>query len=114
MAQKAKPAAPRLPVGAAVTTTAPGSTATAASATISATAVVFAPPALVETPALKPAEAPSQTQGQGWGKKVKPPSMILDEDVNGFKTQRGGKKGGGGKHKGRKVRCIIISVVAFH
>lgn len=28
--------------------------------------------------------------------------MILDEDVNGFKAQRGGKKGGG--KKGKKVR----------
>ena len=30
--------------------------------------------------------------------------MILDEDVNGFKSQRGGRGGGGGKKKGKKVR----------
>lgn len=31
--------------------------------------------------------------------------MILDEDVNGFKAQRGGRKGGGGK-KHKKVRYL--------
>ena len=70
---------------------------------ISSTAVVFAPPALVD-PVKKeePAQA-NQPQTQGWGKKVKPPSMVLDEDVNGFKAQRGERRGGGGKKKGRKV-----------
>ena len=79
------------------------------SATISSTAVVFAPPSLVET---KPAQAEetsvnqTQAQGQGWGRKVKPPSMVLDEDVNGFKARKSGKRdgGGGGKKKGKKVR----------
>ncbi|KAL6307983.1 hypothetical protein BKA93DRAFT_822951 [Sparassis latifolia] len=100
-AQKAKPAAPRLPVGAAMTT-AMGAGAPAA---ISSTAIVFAPPALVE-PA-KPAETQSQPQGQGWGRKVKPPSMVLDEDVNGFKTQKGGKKKGKGKkHKNAPIVAV--------
>jgi splicing factor 45 len=51
---------------------------------------------LVET--AKPTVSENQTQG--WGKKVKPPSMILDEDINGFKATQ--KKKGGGK-KGKKV-----------
>ncbi|KAI0831715.1 hypothetical protein BC628DRAFT_1451397 [Trametes gibbosa] len=76
-------------------------------ATISSTAVVFAPPSLVEAPAKKVEEPGSQAQpqGQGWGRKVKPPSMVLDDDINGFKNQnrRGGKReGGGGKKKGKK------------
>ncbi|KAI0668492.1 hypothetical protein C8Q78DRAFT_262586 [Trametes maxima] len=99
---KAKPAAPRLPVGASVTV-AQGAAAPSV-ATISSTAVVFAPPSLVQ-PASKPETTPSQNQpqGQGWGRKVKPPSMVLDEDVNGFKARRGGKReGGGGKKKGKK------------
>ncbi|KAI0648299.1 hypothetical protein C8Q79DRAFT_954719 [Trametes meyenii] len=100
---KAKPAAPRLPVGASVTV-AQGAVGLPSVPTISSTAVVFAPPSLVQ-PASKPEETPSQNQpqGQGWGRKVKPPSMVLDEDVNGFKARRGGKRdGGGGKKKGKK------------
>lgn len=42
--------------------------------------------------------------------------MVLDEDVNGFRTQRGGKKGGGGK-KNKKVRnhalCIVKQFCIF-
>ena len=33
--------------------------------------------------------------------------MVLEEDVNGFKNQRGGKKGGGGK-KHKKVRVVCV------
>ncbi|KAI0373276.1 hypothetical protein BV20DRAFT_1119323 [Pilatotrama ljubarskyi] len=105
-ALKAKPAAPRLPVGASVTIAQAAVVGPAATSTISSTAVVFAPPSLVETPASKPEEpaAQPQPQSQGWGRKVKPPSMILDDDVNGFKARRGGKRegGGGGKKKGKK------------
>lgn len=68
--------------------------------TISATAVIFAPPTLAEP--LPSVDATLESTATGWGKKVKPPSMILDEDVNGFKGKRNQKKSGGGK-KGRKV-----------
>lgn len=108
-AQKSKPSAPRLPVGVSVlsTTTAPPNVPTIG---ISSTAVVFAPPSLISPP-----EAPSTTEApptsqpttlptttQGWGKKVKPPSMVLDEDINGFKATQNKRKGG--KGKGKKVQ----------
>ncbi|KAJ7343561.1 hypothetical protein DFH08DRAFT_873044 [Mycena albidolilacea] len=87
-AQKAKPAAVRLPVGAALTSV-------ATPAVVSSTAIVFAPPVLVE-----PSKDPAP-ESAGWGKKVKPPSMVLDEDVNGYKAASHNKKKGG-KGKGRK------------
>ncbi|CCM05042.1 uncharacterized protein FIBRA_07244 [Fibroporia radiculosa] len=105
-AQKVKAPAARLPVGAAVTTAA---AALSSAATISSTAVVFAPPALVD-PA-KQDEPKPQAQGQGWGKKVKPPSMVLDEDINGFKAQRGERRGGGGKKKGKKNKNAPVIAV---
>ncbi|KAI8999036.1 hypothetical protein BD414DRAFT_527067 [Trametes punicea] len=114
-APKAKPAASRLPVGASVTVaqaTVPASAPTSI-ATISSTAVVFAPPSLVETSASKPEETStqSQPQGQGWGRKVKPPSMVLDDDVNGFRARRGGKReGGGGKKKHKKNKHQALAV----
>jgi hypothetical protein len=114
VAQKSKPAAPRLPVGAAVTTSVSTTSSASTIGPISTTAVVFAPPTLVEPVATIPPapgvqETPAnQPQTQGWGKKVKPPSMVLDEDVNGFKATRGGKKGGGGK-KHKKVRRDPVS-----
>ncbi|KAJ7097999.1 hypothetical protein B0H15DRAFT_636912 [Mycena belliarum] len=87
-AQKSKPVAARLPVGAALTST-------STTAVVSSTAVVFAPPTLVE-PVKDPAPEP------GWGKKVKPPSMVLDEDVNGYKASHNKRKGGKGKGKKNK------------
>ncbi|RDB21322.1 hypothetical protein Hypma_011552 [Hypsizygus marmoreus] len=91
-AQKSKPLPSRLPVGAAVTSSGP-----VPAVGLSSTAVVFALPALVEPS--KPPQEPQQAQG--WGKKVKPPSMVLDEDINGFKASHHKKKG---KGRGRKHR----------
>ncbi|KAJ7219198.1 hypothetical protein GGX14DRAFT_435051, partial [Mycena pura] len=92
--QKAKPAVPRLPVGASLTSV-------SSSSVVSSTAVVFAPPALVET-TKDPAAEP------GWGKKVKPPSMVLDEDVNGYKSSQNKRKvGAGGKGRGKKNKNVI-------
>ncbi|TFK45993.1 hypothetical protein OE88DRAFT_1639019, partial [Heliocybe sulcata] len=106
--QKLKPSVP-VPLGAASadatnSTSTPTSAATTSS--LSATAFVFAPPQLVEASATPEAEPTKQTQG--WGKKIKPPSMILDEDVNGFKVAHRGKAagGGGGKRKGKKNKNV--------
>ncbi|KAI3610702.1 dna-damage-repair toleration protein [Moniliophthora roreri] len=109
---KAKNAGPRLPVGVSLTS-ANATGSSASTATISSTAVVFAPPTLVEpkltgtdgndsasTSQLIEENLPPK-QGQGWGKKVKPPSMVLDEDVNGFQARQKRKVG---KGKGKKNR----------
>jgi splicing factor 45 len=79
---------------------------------MSATAVVAAPPTLVDLSkptVLEPTPVPGPGSGHksGWGKKVKPPSMVLDDDVNGFRgnTKR---KGGGGNKKNKKVRVAIL------
>ncbi|KAF8740998.1 hypothetical protein AX14_006203 [Amanita brunnescens Koide BX004] len=110
--QKSKPSAPRLPAGASVLSTMAAS-ANVPTTGISNTAVVFAPPLLIPQPeAQLTAEAPPTTQPtnlptttQGWGKKVKPPSMVLDEDVNGFKATQN-KRRGGGKGKGKKNKNL--------
>ncbi|KAL0071530.1 hypothetical protein AAF712_001387 [Marasmius tenuissimus] len=107
-----KKAVPRLPIG--ISLTAAGTTtATAANvasgsespATLSSTAVVFAPPTLaepavtVESVSVTEETQQPQRATSGWGKKVKPPSMVLDEDVNGFKASQRRKVG---KGKGKK------------
>jgi splicing factor 45 len=51
--------------------------------TISATAIIAASPTLIAAgPTL--ASGPVSSYKSGWGKKVKPPSMVLDNDVNGY------------------------------
>ncbi|KAH8991057.1 hypothetical protein EDB86DRAFT_2806823 [Lactarius hatsudake] len=77
---------------------------------LSATAVVSAPPSLVDLSkpvVLEPSSSvgPGPGHKAGWGKKVKPPSMVLDEDVNGFRgnTKR---KGGGGGRKNKKNKNV--------
>lgn len=71
---------------------------------------MFAPPELVANDQVDVKDEPNTgwRKKEGWGKKVKPPSMVLDEDVNGFKAHHkrkgpGGGGGGGGGKKGKKV-----------
>ena len=115
-AQKAKPAAARIPIGASVlaSTTIPSAGSTTG---LSSTAVVFAAPVLNDQVKAAAAAAAKKTEAstssttanaqggasttQGWGKKVKPPSMVLDEDVNGFKSTQKRKVGQGKKKKVR-------------
>jgi splicing factor 45 len=94
------------------------STATPASG-LSATAVVFAPPELVTTGQQEEVKDDTVQKDstwrkkEGWGKKVKPPSMILDEDINGFKAQHKRRAGGGGGgRKGRKVCNSSLNLVS--
>ncbi|KAI5119082.1 hypothetical protein M0805_004855 [Coniferiporia weirii] len=81
-------------------------------APIPASAVISAPPVLL---ALDPEQStnpsePEQPAGLGWGKKIKPPSMVLDEDVNGFKAgRRKNNNAGGGKRKGRKNKNAPVA-----
>jgi splicing factor 45 len=110
-AQKAKAAAPRLPIGAFTSNT---------GATISATAVISAPPSLIEPQVIASSTANANTEeaagtsaGGGWGKKVKPPSMVLDEDVNGFKRGRGAG-GGGNKKKGKGKKVCLLLILLLH
>lgn len=112
-AQKAKPTAPRIPIGASLltSTTIP----TASTTGLSATAVVFAAPVLNDqVKAVKSdasgatTSAASTTTTQGWGKKVKPPSMVLDEDVNGFKSTQKRKVGQGKKKKNKHVVPVNV------
>ena len=120
-ANKPKPIAPRLPAGASVLSSVaiPASQA----GTVSSTAVVFAPPSLIESNAESLAVPPdaqqektlstsnsATSQSQGWGRKVKPPSMILDEDVNGFKKSQQQRKNPNKKGKNKKVSTLITSL----
>ncbi|EJD06080.1 uncharacterized protein FOMMEDRAFT_18283 [Fomitiporia mediterranea MF3/22] len=96
---KAKPKAPNtssraLPVGAQIAAT-----------TVSSTAIIAAEPVLNVVEPEKPKEVDEST-GLGWGKKIKPPSMVLDEDVNGFRAKRKKNNVGSGKRKGKKNKNV--------
>lgn len=103
------PAAARLPIGAAITTKdgafVPAPIAGASGAVVASGAVLYALPQLNESAAHADKKDAEESKTSGWGKKMKPPAMVLDEDVNGFKVSGKGKGGGGGggKRKGRKV-----------
>ncbi|KAG8900150.1 hypothetical protein FRB99_006210 [Tulasnella sp. 403] len=78
--------------------------------TISATAVISAEPVLI-TPQQQPRQADAeetvpdkQESKDGWAKRIKPPSMVLDDDVNGFRSTKRQGGGGGGKKKGKKAK----------
>ncbi|KAL5529000.1 hypothetical protein ACEPAG_4974 [Sanghuangporus baumii] len=77
---------------------------------VSATAVVVAEPVLniPEPEKAKVPEEPNDASGLGWGKKIKPPSMVLDEDVNGFKANRKKNNAGAGKRKNKKNKNAPI------
>ena len=111
--QKAKPVAPRLPVGASVLSTVATTSATieapfvpAATSTFS-NATISAAPVLISNETEKDNE--SDRVAQGWMKKIKPPSMVLDEDVNGFKD-KSRKAGGHGKSKGKGKKKVCHGV----
>jgi splicing factor 45 len=92
-AARTKATITRLPAGAAL--------APLPAALLAHSSVVCAPPTLIAPSELeqqqKQPELTEKQSGQGWGKKVKPPSMVLDEDVNGFKASHNRKRGKGKK-----------------
>ncbi|KAI9456456.1 hypothetical protein F5148DRAFT_1224211 [Russula earlei] len=105
--RKPKPATNKFPVVAAFSQVAQTN---APPPIISATAVVAAPPTLVDVsmqalPEPNHVPGPGSSHRSGWGKKVKPPSMVLDDDVNGFRgtTKR---KSGGGVKKNKKNKNL--------
>ncbi|QRW15062.1 DNA-damage-repair/toleration protein [Ceratobasidium sp. AG-Ba] len=97
------PAAQSRPTFAGFTTTTIASTASAA--TVSSSAVIFAPPVSLQPPKpdVKPETSDNNNNATGWGKKIKAPSMVLDEDVNGFRAAGGKRKGGGSRKKGKNA-----------
>lgn len=80
---------------------------------MSATAVIAAEPVLNVPEPGKPNEADEPPTGLGWAKKIKPPSMVLDDDVNGFKINRKKNNAGSGKRKGKKARPTYLPHRAF-
>jgi splicing factor 45 len=130
---KTKTTAPRLPAGASVLSSMSIPTASsAAGGTISSTAVVFAPPSLVDNTTVDvlagstnvqhghqnlSTTSTTTPQTQGWGRKVKPPSMVLDDDVNGLKKTLQPRKNQNKKGKNKKVSPLTHSgylLMALH
>ena len=110
--RKPKPSTNKAPNVAAIAAFSQVGVISAPPTTISATAVVAAPPTLVDVSIPTPAgptlaSGPASSHKSGWGKKVKPPSMVLDDDVNGYRGNAK-RKGGGGK-KNKKVRIVTLS-----
>ncbi len=102
-----------MPAGAltaATSTVAPTmASASSTSSTISATAVLYAAPDINNDIPSTKEDPPSASNADWSGKKIKPPSMVLEESVNGFRgpvTKR--HKPG----KGKKVVVLVISY--FH
>jgi splicing factor 45 len=100
----------------------------AAGGTISSTAVVFAPPSLVDNTTVEvlagstnvqhghqnsSTTSTTTPQTQGWGRKVKPPSMVLDDDVNGFKKTLQPRKNQNKKGRNKKVSPLTHSVYTY-
>ncbi|KEP54698.1 putative DNA damage repair protein DRT111 [Rhizoctonia solani 123E] len=87
--------------------TAPKVTTTAPPAIVSSSAIISAPPVLIEQPAAKSETQQDSNESNkattGWTKKIKAPSMVLDEDVNGFRAVGGKKKGAGSRKKGKNT-----------
>ncbi|KAH9955617.1 hypothetical protein BC827DRAFT_1236093 [Russula dissimulans] len=105
--RKSKPSANKPPNVAALAAFSQVGTISAPPTTISATAVVAAPPTLVDVstsaiPDSTSIPGPGSSHKSGWGKKVKPPSMVLDDDINGFRGNTKRKTGAGKKSKKNK------------
>ncbi|CAG8675349.1 1761_t:CDS:2, partial [Acaulospora colombiana] len=81
---KPKPSTSRLPPGAAFV------------ASLAAAATTAAPQLAPVTAPVD--QEPNEPEVSGWGKKIKAPSMVLDEDVNGFRRIQPGE----GKRKKKK------------
>lgn len=84
---KPKPAPAKLPPGAAIV----------------ASLAAAGQPVPIVTPTSQ--TSPEEEQ-MGWAKKMKAPSMVIDDDVNGFRAAR--PEGGGGKKKKKVLHSLFL------